>query len=272
MRVSEEIDALEVMAVPALRYLVVDPARRQLRHRPAALRHRPVRAADRHPADVGAPVRRRRPASTTSTSSCTCRAPTCSSASLKVARVRHDGHVHPLLLRLHTPRGGPEGVGQAVGRSVRLSVTLIFVVNFLLSLRVLRRRATRSGSPDERARCAGGHRGRGCCVGLSPPAVRGASPSRRAPHGCAAEFNRAGLNIRAGDEVRRAGRARRHASSASRSTARTSPPATCWRSTPATRVAADSGARLVPKTLFGDKYVELDAARDGRGRCGGGRP
>ena len=30
--------------------------------------------------------------------------------------------------------GGPEGVGQAVGRAVRLSVTLIFVVNFVLSL------------------------------------------------------------------------------------------------------------------------------------------
>jgi phospholipid/cholesterol/gamma-HCH transport system permease protein len=30
--------------------------------------------------------------------------------------------------------GGPEGVGHAVGRAVRLSVTLIFVVNFVLSL------------------------------------------------------------------------------------------------------------------------------------------
>jgi len=30
--------------------------------------------------------------------------------------------------------GGPEGVGRAVGRSVRLSVTLIFVVNFILSM------------------------------------------------------------------------------------------------------------------------------------------
>ena len=30
--------------------------------------------------------------------------------------------------------GGPEGVGHAVGRAVRLSVTLIFVVNFVMSL------------------------------------------------------------------------------------------------------------------------------------------
>lgn len=30
--------------------------------------------------------------------------------------------------------GGPEGVGQAVGRSVRLSVTLIFLINFFLSM------------------------------------------------------------------------------------------------------------------------------------------
>jgi phospholipid/cholesterol/gamma-HCH transport system permease protein len=33
-----------------------------------------------------------------------------------------------------TVRGGPEDVGRAVGRSVRLSVTLVFVVNFFLSL------------------------------------------------------------------------------------------------------------------------------------------
>ena len=33
-----------------------------------------------------------------------------------------------------TARGGPEDVGRAVGRSVRLSVTLVFVVNFFLSL------------------------------------------------------------------------------------------------------------------------------------------
>ena len=33
-----------------------------------------------------------------------------------------------------TVTGGPEDVGRAVGRSVRLSVTLIFVVNFFLSL------------------------------------------------------------------------------------------------------------------------------------------
>src|SRR6266513_1214240 len=30
--------------------------------------------------------------------------------------------------------GGPEGVGRAVGRSVRLSVTMIFIVNFILSM------------------------------------------------------------------------------------------------------------------------------------------
>ena len=30
--------------------------------------------------------------------------------------------------------GGPEGVGRAVGRSVRLSVTLIFIVNFVMSV------------------------------------------------------------------------------------------------------------------------------------------
>src|SRR5437764_1232894 len=30
--------------------------------------------------------------------------------------------------------GGPEGVGQAVGRGVRLSVTLIFIVNFVMSV------------------------------------------------------------------------------------------------------------------------------------------
>jgi phospholipid/cholesterol/gamma-HCH transport system permease protein len=33
-----------------------------------------------------------------------------------------------------TVRGGPEDVGRAVGRSVRLSVTLIFILNFFMSL------------------------------------------------------------------------------------------------------------------------------------------
>ena len=33
-----------------------------------------------------------------------------------------------------TVKGGPEDVGRAVGRSVRLSVTLVFIVNFFLSL------------------------------------------------------------------------------------------------------------------------------------------
>lgn len=77
-----------------------------------------------------------------------------------------------------------------------------------------------------------------------------------------AEFERAGLNVRPGDEVRVRGL-----------------PVGTIRSIEVdrgdfsaryvlavddgVRIAADTHARLVPKTLFGDKYVELDGARPG---------
>jgi phospholipid/cholesterol/gamma-HCH transport system substrate-binding protein len=86
-----------------------------------------------------------------------------------------------------------------------------------------------------------------------------------------AHFERAGLNVRPGDDVRVRGL-----------------PVGTIRSIEVDRrdfsaryvlavdrgvgVAADSAARLVPKTLFGDKYVELDPARPGGpgGGAGGG--
>ena len=77
-----------------------------------------------------------------------------------------------------------------------------------------------------------------------------------------AEFNRAGLNIRAGDEVRLRGvpigaieridTDREHFTARYVLAVDASAP-----------VAADTGARIVPKTLFGDKYVELDPAEPG---------
>ncbi|MDP1818478.1 MAG: MlaD family protein [Acidimicrobiales bacterium] len=74
-----------------------------------------------------------------------------------------------------------------------------------------------------------------------------------------AEFERAGLNVRKGDEVRVrgvpvgriAGIELDEAGAVVRYTLRVDPDA---------RVAADTTARLVPKTLFGDKFVELQPA------------
>ena len=74
-----------------------------------------------------------------------------------------------------------------------------------------------------------------------------------------AEFNRAGLNIRAGDEVRVRGVpvGRIAAITVDRSdfSARYE-----LSLAPGTRVARDSSAQVVPKTVFGDKYVALDPA------------
>ena len=77
-----------------------------------------------------------------------------------------------------------------------------------------------------------------------------------------ADFNRAGLNIRSGDEVRVRGLPVGKVTSietdrrdfSARYTLSIDPKAP---------VAAESAAKVVPKTLFGDKYVELDPVRPG---------
>jgi virulence factor Mce-like protein len=84
-----------------------------------------------------------------------------------------------------------------------------------------------------------------------------------------AEFNRAGLNIREGDEVRLrgfpVGRIESISTDDRSFTARY-----VLALDPDARVAADSGARVVPKTMFGDKYVELDPAPAGEQALGDG--
>ena len=84
-----------------------------------------------------------------------------------------------------------------------------------------------------------------------------------------AEFNRAGLNIRAGDEVRLRGvpigAIERIDTNRESFTAKY-----VLSIDPSAPVAADTSARIVPKTLFGDKYVELDPARPGAPTIGDG--
>ncbi|MBW3665105.1 MAG: MCE family protein [Actinobacteria bacterium] len=77
-----------------------------------------------------------------------------------------------------------------------------------------------------------------------------------------ADFDRAGLNVRAGDEVRVRG-----VPVGEIRAIRVDPSDLSARYElvldPGTSIAADSGARVVPKTLLGDKYIELDAAAPG---------
>ena len=84
-----------------------------------------------------------------------------------------------------------------------------------------------------------------------------------------ADFNRAGLNIRAGDEVRVRGLPVGTVKSIETDRKDFSARYTLSvdKGTP---IAADSGARVVPKTLFGDKYVELDPAEPGAPTIKGG--
>jgi phospholipid/cholesterol/gamma-HCH transport system substrate-binding protein len=77
-----------------------------------------------------------------------------------------------------------------------------------------------------------------------------------------ADFNRAGLNIRAGDEVRVRGLPVGTVKSIE--TDRKDFSARYTLSVDAgAPIAGDSGAKVVPKTLFGDKFVELDPAKPG---------
>ena len=97
------------------------------------------------------------------------------------------------------------------------------------------------------------------CVGLAAALLGQPEPERLR---LVAEFNRAGLNIREGDEVRvrgfPVGRIEAIETNRKDFTARY-----VLAIDPEVAVAADSGARVVPKTLFGDKYVELDPAEPG---------
>jgi phospholipid/cholesterol/gamma-HCH transport system substrate-binding protein len=84
-----------------------------------------------------------------------------------------------------------------------------------------------------------------------------------------ADFQRAGLNVRPGDEVRVRGMPVGTISAItidrSNLTARYK-----MSLEPNAQVAKDSGATLVPKTLFGDKYVELDPPAPGAPLMGNG--
>jgi phospholipid/cholesterol/gamma-HCH transport system substrate-binding protein len=75
-----------------------------------------------------------------------------------------------------------------------------------------------------------------------------------------AEFDRAGLNVRVDDEVRVRGVPVGQIAEIEVTEDRG---ATYHLDLePETAIAADSGARIVPKTLFGDKFVELDPAAE----------
>jgi phospholipid/cholesterol/gamma-HCH transport system substrate-binding protein len=78
-----------------------------------------------------------------------------------------------------------------------------------------------------------------------------------------ADFNRAGLNIRAGDEVRVRGFPVGHIASIDTDRRDFSARYTL-RIDRDVKIARDSGAKIVPKTLFGDKYVELQGAERGQ--------
>ena len=123
MRISDEIDALEVMSVPSKPYLVATRVdRRRRRHHPA-LPDLAVRQLLRHPARDHAGSSGSPRASTTTTSASTCRPSTSSSASSRPC-------IFAIVVALihcyygYNATGGPAGVGVAVGRAIRLSIVL----------------------------------------------------------------------------------------------------------------------------------------------------
>ena len=132
MRISEEIDALDVMSVPSLRYLV------STRLVAAYLTVLPLYA-------IGLYVQLM--ATKLTATKFFDVAPGIYEQYFQLYLPREDIAFSvlkclvfiTLITFIHcyygfTARGGPEDVGRAVGRSVRLSVTLVFIVNFFLSL------------------------------------------------------------------------------------------------------------------------------------------
>ena len=132
MRVSDEIDALDVMSVPSLRYLV---STRLLASYVTVL---PLYA-------IGLYVQLQ--ATKITAVKMFDVAPGIYSQYFNLYLPREDVIYSvlkclvfiTLITFIHcyygfTVKGGPEDVGRAVGRSVRLSVTLVFVVNFFMSL------------------------------------------------------------------------------------------------------------------------------------------
>ena len=103
-------------------------------------------------------------------------------------------------------------------------------------------------------------------VGLVAVAVRRPDPPH---HEVTAVFDRAGLNVREGDEVRVRGVPVGRI--AAIEVDRTTFTATYrLRLDPDVAIAADTSARLVPKTFFGDKFVALDPASAGEPRLADG--
>lgn len=132
MRVSDEIDALDVMSVPSLRYLV------STRLVASYLTVLPLYA-------IGLYVQLQ--ATKLTATKMFDVAPGIYDQYFELYLPREDVIFSvvkclvfiTLITFIHcyygfTVSGGPEDVGRAVGRSVRLSVTLVFVVNFFLSL------------------------------------------------------------------------------------------------------------------------------------------
>ena len=135
MRINEEVDALEVMGVPSLPFLVttrmiagfiaviplyVLGLLTQLLRDPAH-RHRCTTGSRRAP--------------TTTTSTCSCRRATCCWSFVKVL-------VFAVVIILihcyygYRASGGPAGVGVAVGRAVRTSIVAVNIIDLFLSLAI----------------------------------------------------------------------------------------------------------------------------------------
>ena len=135
MRISEEIDALEVMGDPVAAVPGHHPDDRGLRRRHPAL-HRgavrvvPLAAADHHAASTAS-----RRAPTTTTSSSSCRRSTCSGRSASCC----SSPTAIILIHCYygyTASGGPAGVGMAVGRAIRTSIVTVVVADFFLSFAI----------------------------------------------------------------------------------------------------------------------------------------
>ena len=275
MRINEEIDALEVMGVPVAAVPRDHPHRRRLHRRHPALRAGPAHQLLRHAADRHPGVRRSRRAPTTTTSTCSCHRRTCCGRSCKVL-------VFAVVIILihcyygYRASGGP-GRRRAWPSAARCASRSSRSTSSTSSCpwpSGARRRPSgsrgerrdeqgRSGSARSRAwrsssswRCCSACRSRTYKKAFTEVAPRDAGDRHRGQP-AAGGLRRQGPRR---DRRRRArGRGERRRA-----------PRSSWRINPEylDQIPADVSARLLPKTLFGERFVALRAARDAQPASG----
>ena len=135
MRISEEVDALEVMARAVAAVPGHHPDDRRLHRGDPAVRGRACSPATWPPGPSRPATSDSRPAPTTTTSTCSCRRRTCCGRSARCSSSASSSSGCTATTAT-PPAAARPGSGVAVGRAVRAAIVCVNVVDFFLSLAI----------------------------------------------------------------------------------------------------------------------------------------